>query len=150
MSISFECMLERCIYTDMHNICLFYFDGSVPRAFVFQVEMFRAEKAKLDMEVAKWDDSGNDIIVMAKQMCMIMMEMTDFTRSACVLFPCLSVDGVRQAYITSVHCFPTLAVINTYCSFLTGLCCVLLFVVVAVVFPQQNSCVHHLLYAAVH
>ena len=86
MSISFECMLERCIYTDMHNICLFYFDGSVPCAFVFQVEMFRAEKAKLDMEVAKWDDSGNDIIVMAKQMCMIMMEMTDFTRSACVLF----------------------------------------------------------------
>lgn len=45
-----------------------------------QVEQFRAEKAKLDMEVAKWDDSGNDIIVMAKQMCMIMMEMTDFTR----------------------------------------------------------------------
>ncbi|XP_060576597.1 catenin alpha-like [Ruditapes philippinarum] len=45
-----------------------------------QFEMFRMEKAKLDMEVAKWDDSGNDIIVMAKQMCMIMMEMTDFTR----------------------------------------------------------------------
>ncbi|CAL1544969.1 unnamed protein product [Lymnaea stagnalis] len=45
-----------------------------------QVEQFRKEKAKLDMEVAKWDDSGNDIIVMAKQMCMIMMEMTDFTR----------------------------------------------------------------------
>ena len=45
-----------------------------------QVEMFRMEKAKLDLEVAKWDDSGNDIIVMAKQMCMIMMEMTDFTR----------------------------------------------------------------------
>lgn len=45
-----------------------------------QVEQFRMEKAKLDMEVAKWDDSGNDIIVMAKQMCMIMMEMTDFTR----------------------------------------------------------------------
>ncbi|XP_076461006.1 LOW QUALITY PROTEIN: catenin alpha-2-like [Babylonia areolata] len=45
-----------------------------------QVEMFRMEKEKLDMEVAKWDDSGNDIIVMAKQMCMIMMEMTDFTR----------------------------------------------------------------------
>ncbi|KAL4231940.1 Catenin alpha-1 [Mactra antiquata] len=45
-----------------------------------QFEMFREEKAKLDREVAKWDDSGNDIIVMAKQMCMIMMEMTDFTR----------------------------------------------------------------------
>ena len=46
-----------------------------------QVADFLADKAKLDHEVAKWDDSGNDIIVMAKQMCMIMMEMTDFTRS---------------------------------------------------------------------
>jgi len=45
-----------------------------------EVEQFRMEKAKLDMEVAKWDDSGNDIIVLAKHMCMIMMEMTDFTR----------------------------------------------------------------------
>ncbi|XP_050395347.1 catenin alpha-2 isoform X1 [Patella vulgata] len=45
-----------------------------------QVEEFRQEKLKLDFEVAKWDDSGNDIIVLAKQMCMIMMEMTDFTR----------------------------------------------------------------------
>jgi catenin alpha len=45
-----------------------------------EVEQFRMEKAKLDREMAKWDDSGNDIIVMAKQMCMIMMEMTDFTR----------------------------------------------------------------------
>ncbi|KAL3863765.1 hypothetical protein ACJMK2_005501 [Sinanodonta woodiana] len=45
-----------------------------------QVEQFRMEKAKLEREVSKWDDSGNDVIVMAKQMCMIMMEMTDFTR----------------------------------------------------------------------
>uniref|UniRef100_A0A8C1II91 Catenin alpha-2 n=1 Tax=Cyprinus carpio TaxID=7962 RepID=A0A8C1II91_CYPCA len=45
-----------------------------------QVESFRQEKSKLDAEVAKWDDNGNDIIVLAKQMCMIMMEMTDFTR----------------------------------------------------------------------
>ena len=32
------------------------------------------------MEVSKWDDNGNDIIVLAKHMCLIMMEMTDFTR----------------------------------------------------------------------
>ncbi len=44
------------------------------------VEEFRAEKAKLDREISKWDDRGNDIIVLSKQMCMIMMEMTDFTR----------------------------------------------------------------------
>lgn len=45
-----------------------------------QVETFRNEKKEFDKEVAKWDDTGNDIIVIAKQMCMIMMEMTDFTR----------------------------------------------------------------------
>lgn len=45
-----------------------------------EVHLFRQEKAKLDYEISKWDDSGNDIIVLAKQMCMIMMEMTDFTR----------------------------------------------------------------------
>ncbi len=45
-----------------------------------QVEVFREEKRALDMELSKWDDKGNDIIVLAKHMCMIMMEMTDFTR----------------------------------------------------------------------
>ena len=45
-----------------------------------QVENFRLEKIKFDEEVSKWDDTGNDIIVLAKHMCMIMMEMTDFTR----------------------------------------------------------------------
>ncbi|RWS29245.1 alpha-catenin-like protein [Leptotrombidium deliense] len=45
-----------------------------------QVETFRNEKFHFDREVAKWDDTGNDIIVMAKTMCVTMMEMTDFTR----------------------------------------------------------------------
>jgi len=49
-------------------------------SFFFQVEVFRVEKRKFDLEVSKWDDTGNDIIVLAKHMCMIMMEMTDFTR----------------------------------------------------------------------
>lgn len=44
------------------------------------VQDFRTAKRELDQEIRKWDDSGNDIIVLAKQMCMIMMEMTDFTR----------------------------------------------------------------------
>ncbi|XP_063434878.1 catenin alpha-2-like [Mytilus trossulus] len=44
------------------------------------VQEFRTAKRELDQEIRKWDDSGNDIIVLAKQMCMIMMEMTDFTR----------------------------------------------------------------------
>jgi len=45
-----------------------------------QIAVFREEKKKLDMEIAKWDSRGNDIIMLAKQMCIIMMEMTDFTR----------------------------------------------------------------------
>jgi len=45
-----------------------------------QVEVFRVEKRAFDREVSKWDDQGNDVIVLAKHMCMIMMEMTDFTR----------------------------------------------------------------------
>jgi catenin alpha len=45
-----------------------------------QMEAFRMEKKNFDREVLKWDDKGNDIIVLAKQMCVIMMEMTDFTR----------------------------------------------------------------------
>ena len=44
------------------------------------VQEFHSAKRELDQEIRKWDDSGNDIIVLAKQMCMIMMEMTDFTR----------------------------------------------------------------------
>ncbi|GBP11379.1 Catenin alpha [Eumeta japonica] len=50
------------------------------RKILQQVELFRREKMTFDNEVAKWDDAGNDIIMLAKHMCMIMMEMTDFTR----------------------------------------------------------------------
>lgn len=50
------------------------------RKILQQVELFRREKMTFDNEVAKWDDAGNDIIMLAKHMCMIMLEMTDFTR----------------------------------------------------------------------
>ena len=33
-----------------------------------QVEVFKVEKRKFDIEVSKWDDNGNDIIVLAKHM----------------------------------------------------------------------------------
>ena len=42
-----------------------------------QVEGFKKTKRDFEREVLKWDDRGNDIIVLAKKMCMIMMEMTD-------------------------------------------------------------------------
>jgi len=45
-----------------------------------QVSEFKIERQKFDREVSKWDDNGNDVIVIAKHMCTIMMEMTDFTR----------------------------------------------------------------------
>lgn len=64
-----------------------------------QVASFQEEKSKLDAEVSKWDDSGNDIIVLAKQMCMIMMEMTDFTRWGYLLpapFVCIAIHGNPQ------------------------------------------------------
>uniref|UniRef100_A0A6B2E4V5 Putative alpha-catenin n=1 Tax=Phlebotomus kandelakii TaxID=1109342 RepID=A0A6B2E4V5_9DIPT len=45
-----------------------------------QVELFCKEKRTFESEVSKWDDAGNDIIFLAKHMCTIMTEMTDFTR----------------------------------------------------------------------
>ena len=44
-------------------------------------EGLKLEKSKLERELTKWDESGNDIIILAKKMCMMMMEMSDFTRS---------------------------------------------------------------------
>ena len=55
-------------------------DNNINNRLLIQVEEFKVERRKFDYEVAKWDDSANDIVVLAKQMCMIMMEMTDFTR----------------------------------------------------------------------
>ncbi|MFH4980926.1 hypothetical protein AB6A40_007635 [Gnathostoma spinigerum] len=45
-----------------------------------QIDVFKITQSKFEREVAKWDETGNDIIVLAKNMCMIMMNMTDFTR----------------------------------------------------------------------
>ena len=43
-------------------------------------QIMRMHDHTILFQVSKWDDKGNDIIVLAKHMCMIMMEMTDFTR----------------------------------------------------------------------
>lgn len=47
---------------------------------VANVKEFQMEKKALESEISKWDESSNDIIVLARQMCCIMMDMTDFTR----------------------------------------------------------------------
>ncbi len=43
-----------------------------------QLESFSKEKTNFEREVLKWDDKSNDIVVLAKQMCLIIMNMTDF------------------------------------------------------------------------
>ena len=43
-------------------------------------EGLRTERNRLVTEISKWDERGNDVIVLAKKMCMIMMDMSDFTR----------------------------------------------------------------------
>ncbi|CAF0941980.1 unnamed protein product [Brachionus calyciflorus] len=45
-----------------------------------KLNSFDEEKTKFDREVLKWDDNSNDIIVLSKQMCVLMMDMTNFTR----------------------------------------------------------------------
>ena len=40
------------------------------------------EKNRLVTEVNKWDDESNEIISLSKKMCMLMMDMSDFTRFA--------------------------------------------------------------------
>ncbi|XP_044259830.1 catenin alpha-like [Tribolium madens] len=48
------------------------------RKIMQHVEDFHSEKVTFDQEVTKWDDAGNDIVVLAKYMGMIMIQMTDF------------------------------------------------------------------------
>merc|ERR1711976_403387 len=45
-----------------------------------EYQEFKNEKIVFDRQVDCYDDHSNDIIVLAKKMCLIMMQMTDFTR----------------------------------------------------------------------
>ena len=49
-------------------------------ALIQQIESIDKEKSNFDREVLKWDDKSNDIVVSAKEMCMIIMDMTDFMK----------------------------------------------------------------------
>ncbi|KAK4470844.1 hypothetical protein MN116_006360 [Schistosoma mekongi] len=62
---------------------------------------FLAEKKRFMREIVKWDDSANDIIVLAKKMCVIMMEMTDFIRGKGPLQSTL--DVIQAAQEISEH-----------------------------------------------
>ena len=43
-------------------------------------EGLHGDSDRLLSEVSKWEEQGNEIIVIAKRMCMIMMDLSDFTR----------------------------------------------------------------------
>ncbi|KAI1719528.1 vinculin family domain-containing protein [Ditylenchus destructor] len=45
-----------------------------------QIDVFKITQRKFEYEVGKWDEAGNDIIALAKHMCQIMANMTDFTK----------------------------------------------------------------------
>ncbi len=61
-----------------------------------QMRSFETEKQNFDREVAKWDESGNDIVVMAKRMCLIMMDMADFGRGRGPLRTTMDVIGAAK------------------------------------------------------
>jgi len=44
------------------------------------VQEFVEEKKALDLEIGKWDENTNDIVQLSKSMCLVMMDLTDFTR----------------------------------------------------------------------
>jgi len=50
------------------------------REIQMKVEGFMIIKRKFEYEVGRWDENGNDIIALTKQMCALMMNMTDFTK----------------------------------------------------------------------
>ena len=45
-----------------------------------KVEEIKSEQSKFELEVGKWEDSDNQLIVLAKLMLRILLEMTDFTQ----------------------------------------------------------------------
>lgn len=60
------------------------------------VENFHSEKRAFDKEIDKWDEGSNDIIVLAKYMCNIMIGMTDYARQTSSLKTMTDVIGAAQ------------------------------------------------------
>lgn len=62
---------------------------------------FDTDKDRLLSEVSKWEEQGNEIIVIAKKMCMIMMDLSDFTRGKGVLKN--SIDVIKASETIAKH-----------------------------------------------
>lgn len=52
----------------------------LPPEQIQEIQALKKEKQQLETEVERWDDSTNDLIVLAKDMGMMLVEMSDFTR----------------------------------------------------------------------
>ncbi|CAO4379384.1 unnamed protein product [Caenorhabditis nigoni] len=66
-----------------------------------QIDIFRVTQNRFEREVAKWDETGNDIITLANNMCKIMMSMTEFTRGCGPLKT--TMDVIRAAQEISLN-----------------------------------------------
>ncbi|CAI2353883.1 unnamed protein product [Caenorhabditis sp. 36 PRJEB53466] len=66
-----------------------------------QIDIFKVTQTRFEREVAKWDETGNDIIQLANNMCKIMMNMTDFTRGCGPLKT--TMDVIRAAQEISLN-----------------------------------------------
>jgi len=50
------------------------------KEFETRQQELKEEREVADQELGKWDETSNDIIVLARQMCAVMLDMTNFTR----------------------------------------------------------------------
>lgn len=66
-----------------------------------QIDIFKVTQTRFEREVAKWDETGNDIISLANNMCKIMMSMTEFTRGCGPLKT--TMDVIRAAQEISLN-----------------------------------------------
>lgn len=58
-----------------------------------EIQALKEEKQQLETEVEKWNDNTNELIVLAKDMGMMLVEMSDFTRSFGIFSLDILVDG---------------------------------------------------------
>jgi len=66
-----------------------------------EIKEFKVEKQQFDKNVDCYEDHSNEIIVLAKKMCLIMMQMTDFTRGTGPLKT--TNDVIQAAQIIANH-----------------------------------------------
>lgn len=66
-----------------------------------EIREFKAEKQQFDRNVDCYEEHSNEIIIIAKKMCLIMMQMTDFTRGTGPLKT--TTDVIQAAQLIAHH-----------------------------------------------